>query len=808
VADREAETTSLALVEPTGAPETAPSPLRVLGIDLGTTNSTVAEVLWSRGEAAPLVARCLEVEQPTDTGPYTHVLVPSVVALHGGQVFVGEGAKRLRARAELRRNRDIFYECKNDMGVRRTYHLAPEGFRSAAEIGAKVLAFLKAAAHPAGSLPAARTVVTVPASFQLAQRRDTLKAAQLAGLDLKPGDLLDEPVAAFLDYLVTRRDALPVGRGGPRNLLVFDFGGGTCDVAVFRVGWGEASGQIEVCPLAVSRYYRLGGGDLDAAIVHEVLLPQLAEQNGLDLDAFDFDQRKRYLEPALLSVAEALKVGLCMEIARLRSFGRYANSDKTSIAKTHPGRWPCPCPGHPELSLQTPRLSAAQFEQLLEPFLDTELLYARETEYRLTCSIFAPIQDALDRAALRPADVDLCLLVGGSSLIPQVRDAVRAFFPAADLLAYEDRDSTQVAVARGAAYHALFLALFGRSLVRPVAHDAVSLRVASGLLELVPKGAALPFPGPDRFVEHFELAVPQSVVVGSVPLRVELVAGTDARPVFGAKWEIPGPVNRGEPLRLGVHMDANQTLHLALTLRNRPDAEPFACTIENPLTHVVNPGATRQRIEEVEEELRTGKIAAESLPDTLHELANDYATLGQSDKAIHYLKQAIRLRNRPDASLLHSLGVRYGEKGDWKREEKAYREAFSAAPQWPAPLFNLALSQFHRGRLEEAEATIREALAVRQDPPYQVLHALILKRCGRAAEAQDRLSEALKAFRPVAMLDDWELGWFRTAAREGGDSARLEEATAEQQGRQRTGRAPKTEPGGVLPEIAPSLRKP
>ncbi|MCX7916497.1 MAG: hypothetical protein N3A53_09390, partial [Verrucomicrobiae bacterium] len=74
--------TALMLSQPSAVPQRVPSPVRVLGIDLGTTNSTVAELVWSRGQTQPLSARCLEIEQPTDTGPYTHVLVPSVVALY------------------------------------------------------------------------------------------------------------------------------------------------------------------------------------------------------------------------------------------------------------------------------------------------------------------------------------------------------------------------------------------------------------------------------------------------------------------------------------------------------------------------------------------------------------------------------------------------------------------------------------------------------------------------------------------------------------------------------------------------------
>lgn len=781
-------------------------PLRVLGIDLGTTNSTVAEIVWQPGELP--FARCLEIEQPTDTGPYTHVLVPSVVALQRGRAWVGEGAKRLRADASLKRNRDIFYECKNDIGTRRTYHLAPPGYRSAADIAGHVLAFLMEAAQRQGSGDAARTVVTVPASFQAAQRHDTLQAARAAGIAIQPGDLLDEPVAAFLDYLITHRDELHAAFARPSVLLIFDFGGGTCDVAIFRVR-GEGGGRrdaLDIAPLAVSRYHRLGGGDIDAAIVHEELIPQLIQQHGLEANALAYDHRKRHLEPALLGVAETLKIGLCIELARLAGFGSAGEAQAQQLVKAHPGVWPCPCPGHPELALRSPRLSAARFDEILRPFLDTEFLYARETEYYLTCSIFAPVQDAIDRAGLSRDEIDCCLLVGGSSLIPQVRRAMQRFLPGSRLLMHGDRESTQVAVARGAAYHALALAVCGQGLVRPVAADDIALRVATGLFTLVPRGAPLPYPSDDGWIEHAQLVVPESCTFGSIPLRVEAVAGGDERPVLAARWDIPGPVRRGESLRLRVRLDANQVLHLELTLRDRPGSAPFACRIEHPLTVVVNPNATRQRIDEVEEDLRTNRIPAHRVAATIRALADDYAEIGQIDKAIDYLQQALR-RSGPDAETLNQLGCLYGRKQDWQRQETAYREAFRVAPHWAGPLFNLALAQYHRQQYDAALQTIEQALRVERCPPYAVLQAMILEQRRATERARQAVREALGGFGPVAALSDWELGWLITAARMAGDRELAERGLAEQRARQRRGGQPPPAADGFLPELAPAVRK-
>ncbi|MFQ3670999.1 MAG: Hsp70 family protein [Verrucomicrobiia bacterium] len=797
-------TTLELLVPEIPTPALPQAPIRVLGIDLGTTNSTIAEVIWSPDSHVPPVACCHEVEQPTATGAYIHVLVPSVVAIHDGQIWIGEGAKRLRANASLRRGRDIFYECKNDIGVRRTYHLAPEGFRSAPEIAGKVLAFLAESARNGEKAPLKRTVVTVPASFQLAQRADTLRAIEMAGLKSDSGDLLDEPVAAFLDYLISHQNEIFNAFDKESNLVVFDFGGGTCDVAVFRFNPRGRYRRMEISSLAVSRYHRLGGGDLDAAIVHQILIPQLLEQEGLPSTALSYEDRKLHIEPALLSVAESLKVGLCIEISRLQQLGKYENADRAAVVKTQPGSYPCPCPTHP-LVLKSPRLSAGQLDMVLKPYLDTELLYARETEYHLTCSIFAPMQDALDRAGLKPSDVHLCLLIGGSSLIPQVQAAISSYFASSRILAYEDRESTQVAVARGAAYHALALALCGHSLIQPVASDSISIRTSSGLFTLVPRGAQLPFPAEDNPQENLALVVPQTALVGSVPLRVEIVAGEEARPIYVGTWKIPSPVNRGEPLRLKFRLDENQALHLELTLADLPDEKPFSLMMENPLTNVVNPHAVRQQIDEVEENLRVGTIPSHQVPETLVSLAENYAELNQIDKAIYYLQQALRRKGRPDAHILNLLGIRYGEKADWEREEKMYREAFAANPQSHTPLFNLALSQINRGLAAEAYTTIQSALNLSKSGPCLVLAARINQTLGRAQLAQSALEESFKLFKPPPAMSDWELGWFLTAARMAGDESRLDDAMQERH--RRSKRSSNIENTGILPEINPALQK-
>ncbi len=202
-------------------------PVRVLGIDLGTTNSTVAEIVYDPSSKTDISVRCLAVEQPTGNRSHWNPLVPSIVAIHDGQEIVGEGARLLRSKsreAGMIDESNLFAAVKNHMGLRRTYNMAPAGYKSAAEVSGRILSFLRDAAMKDKALEPARTTVTVPASFQTAQRDDTFKAASLAKLTVRGGDLLDEPVAAFIGYLAEHPEKCLVEIGETKHLMVFDFG--------------------------------------------------------------------------------------------------------------------------------------------------------------------------------------------------------------------------------------------------------------------------------------------------------------------------------------------------------------------------------------------------------------------------------------------------------------------------------------------------------------------------------------------------------------------------------------------------------
>lgn len=791
----------IALLKSRGITAPPKDDVRVIGIDLGTTISAVSEIIWKAGQESPQSVRTLDIDQETAAGRHTSPMVPSIVCIQQTGPLVGAGAKLLRGRMAdhsfgLKQNHNIFWECKNYMGLTRTYHQAPEGFRSAKEIGAHILKFLLNAACQENNIPIARTIVTVPASFRIPQRQDTQKAAEIAGITVTPGDFVDEPVAAFLDYIYSHDTSKLDLASVPKNVLVFDFGGGTCDVAIFKVAVA-ATGQVTMAPLTVSRYHRLGGGDIDAAIVHEILIPQLIAQNKLAPFELSYEDKALCIAPALLSIAESLKIGLCKEITRLMKLGKYPDGeDRKSVFKRNPGITECVLKDGRTLKLNAPVLTATDFDKLLTPFLDRDFLFARETEYRMTCSIFAPLTDALNRAGLSAEDVAVCLMAGSSSFIPKIQQEIEQFFSGGFVLNFATPEDAKLAISRGAAYHALALHLTGSGVVRPVTADAVLLKTNNGPVDLVPAATVLPYPGTNEWKTVDNLKVPEFSRDQPRYLKLELVT-PDQMCLFKCSWIVPETVRKGAPLRFQCQIDSNQIMRIRLNVAGAPDKDFWEWQVENPLVNIECPESKREEIEQLEENIRTALVPRAKIPETIVRVADLTAQLGQRERALTLMKKALAVKQGRDAALLNKMGILCGEMRDYEKEAKFY-EASAKLDPWGSPLFNLALSQQRRGQISEALATIEEALARHRAGPYLVLRAMIADAQHDPMKRDAILEESMQLFGTIRTMSDWELGWYLTAADLMGNDAKAKGAKEELQLRSRRRNISVVE--GLLPD--------
>jgi len=220
---------------------------KIIGIDLGTTNSCVA--VMENGEVKVI------------TNPEGNRTTPSVVAFKNGEKIVGDAAKR-----QVVTNKDSILSIKRKMGTNQTVMLEGKSY-TPQQISAMILQYMKTYAEAYLGEPVTRAVITVPAYFNDAQRQATKDAGKIAGLDVER--IINEPTAAALAFGIDKTDK-------EQKVLVFDLGGGTFDVSILEL----AEGTFEV--LATAGDNVLGGDDWDNVVV-DWLVTNFKKENGIDL---------------------------------------------------------------------------------------------------------------------------------------------------------------------------------------------------------------------------------------------------------------------------------------------------------------------------------------------------------------------------------------------------------------------------------------------------------------------------------------------------------------------------------------------
>ena len=348
---------------------------KVIGIDLGTTNSVVA--VMEGGE--PLVVVNQEGGRTT----------PSVVAFtKEGERLVGQVAKRQavtnpentvfsikrfmgRKHAEVSQetNRVPYKVVKADNGdawveVRDKRYSPPE-------ISAVILQKLKTAAEDHLGQKVTDAVITVPAYFNDAQRQATKDAGKIAGLNVLR--IVNEPTAAALAYGLDKKK--------DETIAVYDFGGGTFDISILEVG----EGVVEV--KATNGDTHLGGDDLDQRVI-EWMVAEFKKSEGIDLgkDRMALQRLKEAAEKAKIELSTVMETDINLP---------FITADQSG-------------PKHLQL-----KLTRAKFEQLVDDLLERSM---------------GPVRQALADAGVKPSDIDEIVLVGGSTRVPKIQQLVKAYF--------------------------------------------------------------------------------------------------------------------------------------------------------------------------------------------------------------------------------------------------------------------------------------------------------------------------------------------------------------------------------------------
>ncbi|MBQ8433181.1 MAG: molecular chaperone DnaK, partial [Clostridia bacterium] len=327
---------------------------KIIGIDLGTTNSCVA--VLEGGE--PVVITSAEGNRTT----------PSVVGFSkDGERLVGQVAKR---QAIVNSDRTVM-SIKRHMGTNYSVNIDGKA-HSPQEISAIILGKLKADAEAYLGEKVTQAVITVPAYFNDAQRQATKDAGKIAGLEVLR--IINEPTAAALAY------GLDKGENKNQKILIYDLGGGTFDVSILEIG----DGVFEV--LATNGDTHLGGDDIDQVII-DYLVAEFKKSNGIDLstDKQATQRLKEAAEKAKIELSSTLKTTVSLP---------FITADATG-------------PKHLEVEI-----TRAKFESLIDNIIKRTIV---------------PMQNAMKDAGVTNSDLNRVILVGGSTRIPAVVEAVKKF---------------------------------------------------------------------------------------------------------------------------------------------------------------------------------------------------------------------------------------------------------------------------------------------------------------------------------------------------------------------------------------------
>lgn len=736
-----------------------------VGIDFGTSTTVVSIATKESGEEK-IKTLPIKLTQILEDGTiYQSEKLPSVIAWYNGRLLVGEGASNLKY--TLTKGKNIWFSFKMEIGedLGAKYYNSEVGDMEGVKIRNPkdcVRVFfmylnilIKKYCQDNGLSDNIMYAVSIPASFEANQRKELMEALESNGMNISKQSLIDEPNAAFISYVHDSEESekpLLISPQYNSNVLVFDFGGGTCDISILEIG--KSTNGLYSKNIAISKFTKLGGDDVDRYITFKYILPRFFEANNVSDDDF-ITKERQYIATQLYKVSERLKILLCKKISNQMyqlEIPDYikSNSDKASIT--------IPVSVETKKGLLTQSeffLSIKELVEVMSVFMKSSLIPSSikgQEEYN---NIFMPIESAIKKANVCKSEIDYVLLIGGSAQNPFIQEALKKYFDDSEILVPQD---LQTHVSKGAAIHSLLMNGINKCIIQPITSEPIFVITKDTTNKvLIPAGTTIPC---DTVVIDDLIPTKDHQEAIELPICV----GNENKMLFNLKITRDGGFLTTAQVTLALEITADKLL-LA-----KAHCMGVSCMVEPQNPFANKELSTEERIvlrAEREANIETERNGGIPTKNCLISLRKAYEDAGNDFKAAETLEQQNEIYPNPEEYNL--IGVYYHNSGNRDKAIDFFERALDHNPNDYWANFNLGNTLFYRD-LKRARQYLNKAYELNPfEPCINILLGRLDKREGKESEAKEKFQIAYDKYEQkwkANLFYNSDYGWFASVAEE------------------------------------------
>ena len=736
-----------------------------VGIDFGTS-TTVVSIATKEDGKNTIKTLPIQMTQILEDGTiFQSEKLPSVIAWYNGRLLVGEGASNLKY--VLTKGKNIWFSFKMEIGedLGAKYYNSEVGSMEGINIRNPkdcVRVFfmylnmlIKRYCKDNGLSENIDYAVSIPASFEANQRKELMEALETNGMTVTKQSLIDEPNAAFISYVHDSEESdkpLLISPHYNSKVLVFDFGGGTCDISILEIG--KSVNGLYSKNVAISKFTKLGGDDVDRYLTYKYLLPRFFEHNNVNEEDFRTKERQ-FFATQLYKIAERLKILISKKIATQvykLEIPEYIKTrdDKEEISV--------------DINIETRKgiLSQSSFYLTNKEFCEAMSVFVKASKFATVINgqedynnIFMPIESAIRKANVKKSEIDYVLLIGGSAQNPFIQEAIKGYFDDADILVPQD---LQTHVSKGAAIHSLLMNGMNKCIIQPITSEPIFVITKDTTNKvLIPAGTTIPS---DTVVIDDLMPTKEKQEAIELPICV----GSENKMLFNLKITRDGGFPTSAQVSLAVEITADKLL-----------LAKASCMGVNCMVEPQNPFAnkeltTEERIvlrAEREANIETEKNGGVPTKNSLVKLRKAYEDAGNDFRAAETLEQQNEIY--PNPSDYNLIGVFYHNSGNRHKAVEFFEKALEYNPNDYWPNFNLGNTLIYQDP-KRARKHLEKAYEINpSEPCVNILLGRIDKQEGKAEDAKSKFQVAFDAYErrwKTNSLNRADYGWFASVAEE------------------------------------------